>query len=149
MVGVTSYGRDIENSKPSIWSISWGCLWNRTESDLIYISVLVRFIRVAHRLCVIQVVQQWLPPYGKATNPVITSSVTLGVSTIPAWCWSPREVLERCQVSVYTGILKKWVLTPAEGWVRLGDLLKSCGCEWMTGRVRVAMCGQGQHSEPQ
>lgn len=61
----------------------------------------------AVREAVVQVVQQWLCPGGKAQDPVAVHRPN--VSAASMWCSSPREVPES-----YVGILKKQVLIPAK-----------------------------------
>ena len=67
----------------------------------------------------VSVVQQWLSPNGKTKDLVVVWSVSLDVSAFSVWCWSPREVLERCQFSACTGILKKTVLTQEKKQLRM------------------------------
>ena len=53
---------------------------------------------------------QLLSLSGKVKNSGIVQSIRLDVSVVPIWCWSARGCLESCWASVYTGIMKQWVL---------------------------------------
>lgn len=45
----------------------------------------------------------------KANGLVVVQFMSLDVSAVPIWCWSPRDVLE-----CYVAIPKKWTLIPAK-----------------------------------
>lgn len=52
------------------------------------------------------VVQKCPSHTGEAKNPIAAQPMRLGISAVPTWLWSPREFLESCWSSVYTGTLK-------------------------------------------
>jgi hypothetical protein len=64
---------------------------------------------------VVRVVQQRLSPDRKVKDPTVVQVIRPDVSASQS---GPREVLESCRFSLCVGILKKKVLTPAEGHLR-------------------------------
>jgi hypothetical protein len=60
-----------------------------------------------------------LSPGEKAKEPVFIQIMRLNVLALPGCCccWSPEGFLESCWSSVYTGVLKKSILTPEKEWM--------------------------------
>lgn len=64
----------------------------------------------------VQVVQQWLPHDRKDKYPGVFQSLRLDAPVVPIRSWSPREILESDQFSVYIRIPKECLSNRMEGW---------------------------------
>lgn len=53
----------------------------------------------------------------ESKNLIVAQSTRLGISTVPIWCWRPRELTESCCSLACVGSPKKLVLRPAKEYL--------------------------------